>query len=66
MTSHAAVVARGMGKTCVGRQALEIDYGQQQFTVNGTVVTKGDWITVMVLRAGFFWTSSHRAAHAAC
>ena len=47
MTSHAAVVARGMGKTCVsGANALEIDYGQQQFTVNGTVVTKGDWITV--------------------
>jgi pyruvate, orthophosphate dikinase len=47
MTSHAAVVARGMGKTCVsGANALEIDYGQQQFTVNGTVVTKGEWITV--------------------
>jgi pyruvate,orthophosphate dikinase len=47
MTSHAAVVARGMGKTCVsGANALDIDYGQQQFTVNGTVVTKGDWITV--------------------
>src|SRR6266403_851556 len=47
MTSHAAVVARGMGKTCVcGASALEIDYSQQQFTVNGTVVTKGEWITV--------------------
>ena len=47
MTSHAAVVARGMGKTCVsGANALNIDYGQQQFTVNGTVVTKGEWITV--------------------
>ncbi len=47
MTSHAAVVARGMGKTCVcGASALEIDYSQQQFTVDGTVVTKGDWITV--------------------
>jgi pyruvate,orthophosphate dikinase len=47
MTSHAAVVARGMGKTCVcGANALEIDYSQQQFTVNGTVVTKGEWITV--------------------
>src|SRR5918992_1110965 len=47
MTSHAAVVARGMGKTCVsGAQALNIDYGQQQFTVEGTVVTKGEWITV--------------------
>jgi pyruvate,orthophosphate dikinase len=47
MTSHAAVVARGMGKTCVsGANALNIDYSQQQFTVDGTVVTKGDWITV--------------------
>src|SRR5262244_619765 len=47
MTSHAAVVARGMGKTCVsGASALDIDYGQHQFTVNGEVVTKGEWITV--------------------
>lgn len=47
MTSHAAVVARGMGKTCVsGATSLNIDYSQQQFTVEGTVVTKGDWITV--------------------
>src|SRR5499433_974022 len=47
MTSHAAVVARGMGKTCVsGASALEVDYSQQQFSVDGEVVTKGDWITV--------------------
>lgn len=47
MTSHAAVVARGMGKPCVsGANSMEIDYGQQQFTVSGTVVTKGEWITV--------------------
>src|SRR6185295_7482725 len=47
MTSHAAVVARGMGKTCVsGANALNVDYGQQQFTVENTVVTKGEWITV--------------------
>ena len=47
MTSHAAVVARGMGKSCVcGASVLDIDYGQQQFSVNGTVVTKGEWITV--------------------
>jgi pyruvate,orthophosphate dikinase len=47
MTSHAAVVARGMGKSCVsGASALNIDYGQQQFNVNGTVVTKGEWVTV--------------------
>ncbi len=47
MTSHAAVVARGMGKSCVcGASALDIDYGQQQMNVNGSVVTKGEWITV--------------------
>ena len=47
MTSHAAVVARGMGKPCVcGAKDIDVDYGQQQFTVEGTVVTKGDWITV--------------------
>ena len=47
MTSHAAVVARGMGKTCVsGANEIQIDYGQQQFSVNSTVVTKGEWITV--------------------
>jgi pyruvate,orthophosphate dikinase len=47
MTSHAAVVARGMGKTCVcGASEMEVDYSQQQFTVNGEVVTKGEWITV--------------------
>jgi pyruvate,orthophosphate dikinase len=47
MTSHAAVVARGMGKSCVcGATEINVDYGQQQFNVNGAVVTKGDWITV--------------------
>ncbi len=47
MTSHAAVVARGMGKPCVcGANSMEIDYGQQQFNVAGTVVTKGEWITL--------------------
>src|SRR5438270_136440 len=47
MTSHAAVVARGMGKSCVcGASVLNIDYSQQQFNINGAVVTKGEWITV--------------------
>jgi len=47
MTSHAAVVARGMGKTCVcGASTIEVDYSQQQFSVDGEVVTKGEWITV--------------------
>src|SRR6266498_3088263 len=47
MTSHAAVVARGMGKPCVsGANSIDIDYSQQQLSVDGTVVTKGEWITV--------------------
>ncbi|MBD0324018.1 MAG: pyruvate, phosphate dikinase, partial [Aldersonia sp.] len=47
MTSHAAVVARGMGKPCVaGAGALSINYGAAQFSVNGMVVGKGDFITV--------------------
>jgi len=47
MTSHAAVVARGMGKCCVvGCDALQIDYGQQLFTAGKVTVTRGDWITV--------------------
>jgi len=47
MTSHAAVVARGMGKCCVaGAGEVKIDYKSQTFTVNGTVVKKGDVITL--------------------
>jgi pyruvate,orthophosphate dikinase len=47
MTSHAAVVARGMGKCCVvGCDALQIDYGQQLFVAGKATVTRGDWITV--------------------
>jgi pyruvate,orthophosphate dikinase len=47
MTSHAAVVARGMGKSCVaGCSDLMIDYKAGQFRVGGTVVKQGDWITV--------------------
>jgi len=47
MTSHAAVVARGMGKPCVcGAGALRIDYEDQCFTVAGRRFAKGDMITV--------------------
>ncbi|MDI6731725.1 MAG: pyruvate, phosphate dikinase, partial [Candidatus Margulisbacteria bacterium] len=47
MTSHAAVVARGMGKCCVaGCGALEIDYKAKQFSVNGSVIKEGDWISL--------------------
>ena len=47
MTSHAAVVARGMGKCCVvACDTLQIDYGQQLFTAGATRVSRGDAITV--------------------
>ncbi|MBN1351914.1 pyruvate, phosphate dikinase [candidate division KSB1 bacterium] len=47
MTSHAAVVARGMGKCCVaGCSALEIDYAARKFTVDSTDVKSGDWISL--------------------
>jgi pyruvate,orthophosphate dikinase len=47
-TSHAAVVARGMGKTCVcGAEALEIDTAGKKFTApDGTVVAEGDVISI--------------------
>ncbi len=50
-TSHAAVVARGMGKCCiVGAGALRIAKDESSFAVDGTdiVVKKGDWITLDV------------------
>ncbi|MFN3466506.1 MAG: pyruvate, phosphate dikinase [Candidatus Brocadiales bacterium] len=47
MTSHAAVVARGMGKTCVvGACAIDVDYKTQRFSVNGRVVKRGDYISL--------------------
>lgn len=46
-TSHAAVVARGMGTTCVvGAEALEVDVHARRLTVNGTVVSEGDVIAI--------------------
>jgi pyruvate,orthophosphate dikinase len=47
MTSHAAVVARGMGKTCVvGAKDLDVDPAEGRFRANGRVVKRGEWITV--------------------
>lgn len=47
MTSHAAVVARGMGKPCVaGCAALDINYGAGTVTVNGRTFTEDDDITI--------------------
>ncbi|HYZ11303.1 MAG TPA: pyruvate, phosphate dikinase [Actinomycetota bacterium] len=46
-TSHAAVVARGMGKPAVcGAEALKIDYAKREFTVNGTKVKEGEVISI--------------------
>jgi pyruvate,orthophosphate dikinase len=47
MTSHAAVVARGMGKPCVCAAAdLAIDYREGRFTAGGHTVAKGEQITI--------------------
>jgi len=47
MTSHAAVVARGMGRPCVaGAGEVRIDYKAKQFKALGTVVKEGDIITL--------------------
>ena len=47
MTSHAAVVARGMGKCCVsGAGALQIDYKTRTLTVDGHEYHEGDWISL--------------------
>jgi pyruvate,orthophosphate dikinase len=46
-TSHAAVVARGMGKTCVcGAEELDIDPAARSMRVNGTVVSEGDVLSI--------------------
>ena len=47
MTSHAAVVARGMGKCAVvGCKSLQVDLAHRRFQVGDTTVSEGDWITV--------------------
>ncbi|UOY09082.1 pyruvate, phosphate dikinase [Muricauda sp. SCSIO 64092] len=47
MTSHAAVVARGMGKCCVsGAGALKINYKKRSMTVGDQVYNEGDWISL--------------------
>ncbi len=46
-TSHAAVVARGMGKTCVcGADALDVNTSARQFTVDGHTVKEGDVLSI--------------------
>ena len=47
MTSHAAVVARGMGKCCVaGCEEIKVDEKNKKFVIDGTTVKEGDWITL--------------------
>jgi pyruvate,orthophosphate dikinase len=47
MTSHAAVVARGMGKCAiVGCKDIEVDIEHRSFNVNGTHIAEGDWLTL--------------------
>ena len=47
MTSHAAVVARGMGRPCVaGAAEISVDYQDKSFSASGQIVRKGDVITI--------------------
>ncbi len=47
MTSHAAVVARGMGKCCVvGAHEISVDYKKKRCEVKKTIVREGDWISI--------------------
>ena len=47
MTSHAAVVARGMGKCCIaGCEAIKVDEEKGKFEVNGLILKEGDLITL--------------------
>jgi pyruvate,orthophosphate dikinase len=47
MTSHAAIVARGMGKTCVvGAKDIEVEPGAHRFRVNNRIVKEGQVVTV--------------------
>jgi len=47
VSSHAALVARQMGKVCVcGAAAIEVDYQTKCATVDGTVYKEGDWLSI--------------------
>ena len=47
MTSHAAVVARGMGKCCVaGCESIKVDEHAKKLIIDGKTIKKGDWITL--------------------
>ena len=47
VSSHAALVARQMGKVCVcGVSALQIDYGKRTLTVDGQTFNEGDFLSI--------------------
>jgi pyruvate,orthophosphate dikinase len=47
VSSHAALVARQMGKVCVcGAAALQVDYHKRTLTVNGVTYKEGDWLSI--------------------
>ena len=47
MTSHAAVVARGMGKCCIaGAGSVQINYRKKTMTVEGKTYNEGDWVSL--------------------
>ncbi len=47
MTSHAAVVARGMGRPCVsGAGGIKIDMNAEKLTSGGETISRGDWLTI--------------------
>ena len=47
MTSHAAVVARGMGKCCItGAGEMQVDYKKKTLTINGEVLNEGDYLSL--------------------
>ncbi|MCK4662853.1 MAG: pyruvate, phosphate dikinase [Bacteroidales bacterium] len=47
MTSHAAVVARGMGKCCIsGAGSIKINYKAKTLTVDGKILKEGDWLSL--------------------
>src|SRR5690349_10678664 len=47
VSSHAALVARQMGKVCVcGAAAIEVDYGTRKVSVDGRTFSEGDWMSI--------------------
>lgn len=55
MTSHAAVVARGMGKCCVsGAGAIQVDYKARTLTVEGITYNEGDYISLNGTTGGVY------------